>query len=168
MLGSNETEEIRLENPKKIDQNSSTATIPRKSKKSEDKNEVYKHNSVQPRGTNLRVDDMTNQMSLGHTPKQEVRIEESGYISGISDEGLRERIQNLFQEEKLKMSQNLMDQCKDYIDSRNMSPNRYGEDVMEEFYRFCKAKLPHDDKYKESIMFVSLFYYFMEKRKHLG
>jgi hypothetical protein len=158
---------MELVNQKKIDQNSSTATIPRKSKKSsDDKNEIYHHNSVQPRGTNMRVDDMTHQMSLGHSPKP-VRIEESGYISGVSDEALRERIQNMFQEEKLKMSQNLMDQCKDYIDSKN-NTGKFGEDVMEEFYRFCKAKLPHDDKYKESIMFVSLFYYFMEKRKHLG
>jgi hypothetical protein len=153
---------------KKIDQNSSTATIPRKSKKSkDDKKEVYMHNSVQPRGTNMRIDDINHQMSLKESPKQ-IRIEESGYISGVSDDALRERIQNLFEEEKLKMSQTLMDQCKDYIDSRGSPNSRFGEDVMEEFYRFCKAKLPTDEKYKESIMFVSLFYYFMEKRKHLG
>lgn len=65
------------------------------------------------------------------------------------------------------MSQNLMDQCKDYIDSKNTT-GKLGEDTMEEFYRFCKGRLPNDKKYKESIMFVSLFYYFMEKRKHLG
>ena len=127
---------------------------------------MFKHNSVQPRGSNLRIDELVHQMSVENQPKK-IRIEDSGYISGVSDDALRERIQTLFAEEKLKMSQNLMDQCKDYIDSKN-NTGKFGEDIMEEFYRFCKAKLPHDEKYKESIMFVSLFYYFMEKRKHMG
>ena len=121
---------------------------------------------MQPETRNLRMNEMSQQMSLEGKPKR-VRIEDSGYISGVSDDLLREKIHNLFQEEKLKMSQNLMDQCKDYIDTQNIS-SRYGEDIMEEFYRFCKSKLPNDQKYKESIMFVSLFYYFMEKKKHLG
>jgi flagellar biosynthesis GTPase FlhF len=149
---------------KQLDQTSSTQTIPRKSKKS--KQEHYQHNSVQPRGTNLRVEELVNQMSEPHQPKK-VRIAEDGYISGVSDDALRERIQALFEEEKLKMSQNLMDQCKDYIDSHG-NTGRFGEDTMEEFYRFCKNILPQDQKYKESIMFVSLFYYFMEKKKHMG
>ncbi len=36
---------------------------------------------------------------------------------------------------------------------------------MEEFYKFCEQTLPRDANYKESIMFVSLFYYFLEKKK---
>ena len=35
----------------------------------------------------------------------------------------------------------------------------------EEFYRFCKEVLPKDEKYKEGIFMVSLFYYFLEKNK---
>ena len=41
------------------------------------------------------------------------------------------------------------------------------EELMDEFYKFCKDKLPKDHNYKESIMFVSLFYYFMEKKNLL-
>lgn len=127
---------------------------------------MYKHQSVQPpRGTNLRIEELINQRSFGKP--RNVRIDEEGYISGVSDDALRERIQALFNEEKMKMSQNLMDQCKDYIDSNNQT-QRFGEDLMEEFYRFCKNKLPSDEKYKETVMFVSLFYYFMEKKRHLG
>lgn len=127
---------------------------------------MYKHQSVQPpRGTNLRIEELINQRSVGKP--RNVRIDEEGYISGVSDDALRERIQALFNEEKMKMSQNLMDQCKDYIDSNNQT-QRFGEDLMEEFYRFCKNKLPSDEKYKETVMFVSLFYYFMEKKRHLG
>ena len=37
--------------------------------------------------------------------------------------------------------------------------------LIEHFYEFCREKLPSDQKYKESVLFVSLFYYFLEKRQ---
>ncbi len=42
---------------------------------------------------------------------------------------------------------------------------RKGKDssLGDEFYKFCKEVLPNDNKYKESIFMVSLFYYFLEK-----
>ena len=33
--------------------------------------------------------------------------------------------------------------------------------MANEFYEFCREKLPFDKSYKESVLFVSLFYYFL-------
>jgi len=37
--------------------------------------------------------------------------------------------------------------------------------LIDQFYQFCREKLPSDQKYKESVLFVSLFYYFLEKKQ---
>ena len=101
--------------------------------------------------------------------KRKIKISDEGSISGVSDDALRERVKELFDEERRKLSTNLFGRCKDYIDSQNGSRGERVEDsIMDEFYRFCKNKLPEDEKYKESIMFVSLFYYFLEKKRLLG
>lgn len=39
-------------------------------------------------------------------------------------------------------------------------------DMIKEFYEFCQKRLPNDQTYKESVLFVSLFYFFLEN-KHL-
>ena len=40
--------------------------------------------------------------------------------------------------------------------------------LIDQFYEFCKEKLPGDQKYKESVLFVSLFYYFLEKKQMIS
>lgn len=37
--------------------------------------------------------------------------------------------------------------------------------MLNEFYRFCKTRLQQDQKYKDNILSISLFYYFLEKKK---
>jgi hypothetical protein len=130
-------------------------------------NEVYKHFSHEP--NNLQMGDSTKQMSNQSPPDHtKLKFTEEGNVSGISDEALKERIKEVFKQEKNRFSDDLFSQCRDYIDSRGSPKRRQDSDIMEEFYEFCKHKLPTDEKYKESIMYVSLFYYFMEKRKFLG
>ena len=36
--------------------------------------------------------------------------------------------------------------------------------LLEEFHAFCADRLPNDNRYKESVLFVSMFYYFMDKK----
>ena len=44
----------------------------------------------------------------------------------------------------------------------------YDPKTIEEFFKFCKVVLPDDSRYKESILFVSLFYYFLETKNLLN
>ena len=77
----------------------------------------------------------------------------------IADEdNLRAKIYEVFNQEKDKLS--------DQIYRKLQKPESVGkeENMMDEFYEFCKNKLPNDDMYKESVLFVSLFYYFLEKK----
>lgn len=37
------------------------------------------------------------------------------------------------------------------------------DQLMDEFFEYCKTSLPEDFRYKDSIMFVTLFYYFLKK-----
>lgn len=40
-----------------------------------------------------------------------------------------------------------------------------GANLMHEFVEFCKEILPGDNNYKESMLFVSLFYFFLDRRQ---
>ena len=76
---------------------------------------------------------------------------------------LRRTIEEVFRKEKDKLSDDIASKLRNQINNGNF--NNQPKDLMEEFYEFCRSTLPHDQKYKESIMFVSLFYYFLEKKK---
>lgn len=74
------------------------------------------------------------------------------------DELLKAKIYEVFNQEKDKLSDQI------YKRLQNMTPTDKEDNVMDEFYEFCRSKLPNDDMYKESVLFVSLFYYFLEKK----
>lgn len=38
------------------------------------------------------------------------------------------------------------------------------DELIDDFYRFCQ-RLYGDSKYKESVLFATLFYYYLEKKK---
>ena len=79
---------------------------------------------------------------------------------------LRNTIQSVFDKEKDKLGDDIVRKISQQgrFGSQNMSGSG---DIMDEFYEFCKNSLPHDQRYKESIMLVSLFYYFLEKKNLL-
>lgn len=77
----------------------------------------------------------------------------------VDDAQLRAKVYEVFNQEKEKLSDQIFRRL------QSGQPNAAKEkDVMEEFYEFCRNKLPTDDMYKESVLFVSLFYYFLEKK----
>lgn len=93
---------------------------------------------------------------------QESQISESIKLQERSmntdDEVIRRKVHEIFNQEKEKLSDQI------YKRLQNVKPNDNQEDIMDEFYEFCKNKLPNDEMYKESVLFVSLFYYFLEKK----
>lgn len=77
----------------------------------------------------------------------------------VDDGQLRAKVYEVFNQEKEKLSEQIFRR----LQSGQAGPAKE-KDVMEEFYEFCRNKLPTDDMYKESVLFVSLFYYFLEKK----
>ena len=73
---------------------------------------------------------------------------------------LKDQIEKVIMSNKGGLPHHLLEQFGEEI-------KRSGTDssLIEHFYDFCKEKLPSDQKYKESVLFVSLFYYFLEKRQ---
>ena len=76
----------------------------------------------------------------------------------IDEEAIRRKVYEVFQQEKDKLSDQIYGRLK------RASVGNKEDTLMDEFYEFCKTKLPNDDMYKESVLFVSLFYYFLEKK----
>lgn len=66
------------------------------------------------------------------------------------DDKFREMVVDIFHQEIAK------------IDGPIPRPNNHSS-LLDEFHHFCAKTLPSDARYKESILFVSMFYYFMEK-----
>lgn len=71
-----------------------------------------------------------------------------------ADDELRAKIKEVFEQEKDKLSQDLLHQ----LGGRPAG-------MLDEFDAFCRTRLNSDANYKESILLVSLFYYFLEKKK---
>lgn len=77
------------------------------------------------------------------------------------EERLARKIAEIFAQERDKLSDDIIKK----LENRQFGQNQPGKDhMLDKFYKFCKEILPHDSKYKESILFVSLFYYFLEKQ----
>lgn len=122
--------------------------------------QLYQHQSVNPRGTQYGRNSFRDQGRL-------VRIHEDGRISNLSDEDFKERVKMILDEEKNNWKNEILPELRAAIQANNMSMPQ-DDTLMEEFYRFCSKRLPKDADYKQTIMFVNLFYFFMEKKKMLG
>lgn len=90
-------------------------------------------------------------------------------LRGVSDEELRRKIKTMFVRDKPRFSEEIVRQCEGLMDKHGLGKSR-GEkgNLLDEFYRFCEERLPHDERYKESVLFVSMFYYFLERKKLIG
>ena len=76
---------------------------------------------------------------------------------------IRQSILKLLGENRASMPAELVKRISDEMNNAQNDPN-----LIDQFYQFCREKLPTDKKYKESVMLVSLFYYFLEKRQMLN
>jgi hypothetical protein len=90
-------------------------------------------------------------------------------LNGVSDEELRKKIQTMFKKEKPKFSQEIIEQCEMLMDKHGLGHSKKSQgNLLDEFYKFCQDTLPYDERYKESVLFVSMFYYFLERKKLIG
>jgi hypothetical protein len=90
-------------------------------------------------------------------------------LNGVSDDELRKKIQTMFKKEKPRFSQEIIEQCEDLMDKHGLGHSKKSQgNLLDEFYKFCEETLPYDEKYKESVLFVSMFYYFLERKKLIG
>ena len=64
----------------------------------------------------------------------------------------------LVNEEKDKLIYQLMNEL---IQDKGSIP----EDEIEAFLRYCREELIYDQSYKDQILMVSLFYYFLKKKQ---
>jgi hypothetical protein len=91
------------------------------------------------------------------------KIHKSESIKRLSKVGVPEKLKEDFEkvmnEYKEKVSDDVIEKIEEAM-TRKQSDN-----ILDEFYAFCETELPHDSKFKESVMLVSLFYYFLERKK---
>lgn len=99
-----------------------------------------------------KLDDYINALNESRRPNPPPQL--------VSDAELRNIVRDVFNRERAKLSEEIVRQLE--RDPRGGSGQA---NLMEEFYRYCQEKLPHDKAYKESALFVTLFHYFLEKKK---
>lgn len=78
-----------------------------------------------------------------------------------TDPAFWDKIRQVFREEMQKTSADLLQK----LNRQSLSRSTFSDNLLEEFYEFCRTRLPTDQDYKESVLFTSLFYYFLEKKK---
>jgi hypothetical protein len=105
------------------------------------------------------------------TKFQKVYIDETGNVSGLNNSQLKNKIQKMFNEEKNKLGVEIMKRCESLIIKRSNNGKVIETEIsddedglLDDFHTFCRERLPSDPKYKESMMFVSMFYYFLDRR----
>ena len=88
-------------------------------------------------------------------------------IESIKEEKQAEiRVKEIAIEERMNKSgikSDIVSQIEDQMKSIHENKN-----LMSGFEEFCRFKLPHDAKYKDSVMILSLFYHFLDKKKLLN
>ena len=105
------------------------------------------------------IEDYIN--TLKDTKKTE---EEEKLNRKEQEEQLRDIISEVFEKEKEKLSDSIVDRIELKMGKGKGKRRDSTDAMMEEFYDFCKDILPKDRIYKESIILVSLFYYFLQKK----
>ena len=134
------------------------------------------------KGSNVKQSDyspisntLTFKKSDRHISPRVTKIESNSsakkeFISGKKNEQvgtekkvskLSEKIKNVLEAENTKDSKDDLDKLETEI------KKEYDPIMIDEFYKYCKEVLPEDHRYKESILFVSLFYYFLETKNLL-
>ena len=78
-------------------------------------------------------------------------------MSNYDEEDLKRKITEVLKSEKEKMGDDVQE------DFARRMEDGINQDLMDEFFEYCKNYLPSDFRYKESVLFVTLFYYFMKK-----
>ena len=78
-------------------------------------------------------------------------------MSNYDEEDLKRKITEVLKDERGGMDDGVREEI-----ARKMDDG-VDQDLMDEFFEYCKNYLPSDFRYKESVLFVTLFYYFMKK-----
>lgn len=92
---------------------------------------------------------------------ENISIKTTSKLDPEDEDRLIRKITEAFAQEKDKLSEEIIKKLEQKMKGGGIEDEN--ENLIDEFYRFCRETLPSDDRYKESIMFISLFYYFLEK-----
>ena len=89
----------------------------------------------------------------------EAKIDKNSHPVLPHEERIREIIIDVFNKEKHKIAQEIREKAK-----RSVSPGTLDRTTLEEFQEFCDNRLPYDSEFKDRMLYVSLFYYFLERK----
>ena len=159
----------------KFSEKDSRRSPKRASKKRSSKNSPSPKNQSTSRKTKSKQTSKSRNLnSENQSPKRRLMISESGKVLNIKDSTLRRKVEQVFNQERQKMSDEIMERCQAVIrrktgirDAREEVSETEDDNLIDDFFLFCKEQLPTDPKYKESMMFVSLFYYYLDKNQML-
>ena len=159
----------------KFSEKDSQRSPKRTSKKRLSKNSQSPKNESTSRKTKSKQTSKSRNLnSENQSPERRLMISESGKVLNIKDSTLRRKVEQVFDQERQKMSDEIMERCQAVIRRKTGIRGARGEvseteddNLIDDFFLFCKEQLPTDPKYKESMMFVSLFYYYLDKNQML-
>lgn len=89
----------------------------------------------------------------------EAKIDKTAHPVLPHEERIREIIVDVFDKEKSKIAQEIREKAK-----RSVSPGTLDRTTLAEFQEFCEHRLPYDSEFKDRMLYVSLFYYFLERK----
>ena len=131
----------------------------------------FDDNQIQPNILSKLEQENSVKRKEPSSNEKRIFISQSGRVTNIQDSPLRKKIEMMFQEEKNKLGFEVLKKCESMIIKRanqgKVVETEVSEDeegLLDDFHRFCQDKLPSDPKYKESMMFVSLFYYYLDRK----
>ena len=78
----------------------------------------------------------------------------------VNEDQLRAKIHEVYEHEKGKLGAKVLERVKEKIHEDSLQ----NKSLLDEFYDFCDRQLPKDHNFKDSMLLVSMFYYFLEKK----
>ena len=112
------------------------------------------------------LDDVDKELVEEYIKKESEKdlVEESEVIN--KEITIKETTVDEIKEAPEREESGMNEETVDLIESK-IQDMRNDKEMMNEFERFCKTALPNDKKYQNSVLILSMFYHFLDKKKML-
>ena len=144
-----EYQEMKHSNASKIGQNSLDKKLSTSNNKKASNAYLKEENAIQSHIKDSNLEGMD----------KEYNLQDSGVnnIKRYDSLSIKRKMTEILDDEKDKFSADMIRKI-----SQKME-NGIDDELMTDFFDYCKHSLPSNYQYKESVMFVTLFYYFLKK-----
>ena len=120
--------------------------------------EIKKNKNYSKKNEKIIIEEIKNNLIKKSSLIKNIEKSDRDILYKSDNKKIKERIREVYNEEKKKIEDLIL---KKLNDSEKKEINQ--KELIDGFFNFC-LELKKDKKYKESVLFATLFYYYLKKK----